>query len=451
MAVKRRAIGIIRVSEIKGREPDSFHTADVQRERIEDECERQGLKLIGEPGEELDVSGGKPLAERPKLKAAVEAIEAGQADVVVVAYFDRLVRSLTTQSEVVQRIEGAKGRVLAVDSGAISEGTAAQWLNGTVQGMMAEYMRRSVKERSGDAQRNAVGKGKVPWPNIPAGYRKREDGCLEPNPSDVDVVAEAFRLRADGATVKEVRAHLKAHGIERTWHGVQAMLKSRIFLGEIHFGALHNLKAHKPIVAADVWARAQRTEIRGPRASSDRLLARLGVLRCGNCGARMVVGTQTQHGRKYGFYRCPPTGDCASRMAISADMAEQAVTDRVRAALADVKGRASAEANARSALQARDDVQARFDRAVRAFDGMGDETAVREQLAKIRGELDDAQAQVDQLGDLPVADAIVIDGARDWDRLTTDERRALIRRFVERATVAPGRGIDRIAVELFRQ
>ena len=341
--------------------------------------------------------------------------------------------------------------MLAVDSGAISEGTAAQWLNGTVQGMMAEYMRRSVKERSGDAQRNAVLRGKVPWPNIPAGYRKGSDGKLKPEPGESSAVAEAFRLRSEGATVKEVRAHLKARGIVRTWHGVQAMLKSRIYLGEVHFGELHNLEAHEPIVDADVWAKAQRTEIRGPRAKSSRLLARLDVLRCGTCGGRMSVGTQTQNGRKYGFYRCSPVGDCPSRMAIGADIAEAVVSGRVRAALADVKGRASAEVNARNAVQERDDAQGRLDRAVRAFDGMGDVASVREQLTKIRSELDDAQARVDQLGATPTVDALVIDGAKDWDRLNLDARRALIRRFVERATVAPGRGAGRIAVELFRQ
>jgi len=36
--------------------------------------------------EELDVSGGKPLDERPGLSAAVASIEAGNAEVVASAY-----------------------------------------------------------------------------------------------------------------------------------------------------------------------------------------------------------------------------------------------------------------------------------------------------------------------------------------------------------------------------
>ena len=37
---------------------------------------------------------------------------------VVVAYFDRLVRSLAVQAEVVERVEQAGGAILAVDVGA---------------------------------------------------------------------------------------------------------------------------------------------------------------------------------------------------------------------------------------------------------------------------------------------------------------------------------------------
>jgi hypothetical protein len=46
----------------------------------------------------------------------VELVEAGDANVVV-AYFDRLVRSLAVQVEVVERIERAGGAILAVDVG----------------------------------------------------------------------------------------------------------------------------------------------------------------------------------------------------------------------------------------------------------------------------------------------------------------------------------------------
>ena len=58
------AIGIVRVSQVRGREGDDFASPDDQRERIESECKRRHLQLI-ETIEELDVPGATPLAKHP--------------------------------------------------------------------------------------------------------------------------------------------------------------------------------------------------------------------------------------------------------------------------------------------------------------------------------------------------------------------------------------------------
>lgn len=172
--------------------------------------------------------------------------------------------------------------------------------------MMSEYMRRSTGERSAAARARAIGNGVVPWPNIPPGYDRGEGKRLVPN-GDAGTVLEAFRMRADGATIDAVRTFLAEHGINRSYHGVGSMLDSRLYLGEIHFAAYEpNLTAHPAIVELELWNRVQRMVVpRGRKAKSERLLARLGVLRCASCGARMVVGTSNNSG--YYLYRCPPT------------------------------------------------------------------------------------------------------------------------------------------------
>jgi len=53
-------------------------------------------------------------------------LEAGEAGVVVVAYFDRLVRSLAVQREVVGRVEQAGGAIVAVDVGEVRADTASR-------------------------------------------------------------------------------------------------------------------------------------------------------------------------------------------------------------------------------------------------------------------------------------------------------------------------------------
>ncbi len=61
--IRRRAIGIVRVSRVSGREGESFASPDEQRQRIEAECERDGLDLL-DVIPEMDVSGGTPLEKR---------------------------------------------------------------------------------------------------------------------------------------------------------------------------------------------------------------------------------------------------------------------------------------------------------------------------------------------------------------------------------------------------
>jgi len=207
----RRAIGIVRVSQKKGREGESFVSPEDQRDRIRAACERDELRLV-DVLDELDVSGGKPLDERPGLGPAVRAVEDGQADVIAAAYFDRLFRSLAVQAEVVERVERAGGRVLAVDVGNVTNGSAAQWLSGTMLGAMSEYARRTAAERGAEAQRRAVARGVVPWPNVPPGYLRGDDGVLVPDPTGAPIVADAFRTRAGGAAVKSVRAYLPPTG-----------------------------------------------------------------------------------------------------------------------------------------------------------------------------------------------------------------------------------------------
>jgi hypothetical protein len=141
-----------------------------------------------------------------------------------------------------------------------------------------------------------------------------------------------------------------------------------------------------------------------------------------------------------------PTSDCPARMAISAEIAERFVTERVREALSDAYGHASAETNIRQAEQALEQAQGALDGALRAFEGF-DEPAARQRLVELREARDTAQARVDQLG--RARPAITLNGAEDWERLTLSERRGLIRATVDRATVGPGRGASRLAVELF--
>jgi DNA invertase Pin-like site-specific DNA recombinase len=437
----RRAVGVVRVSRVGARSGEQFVSPSEQRTRIEEACARDNLELV-DTFEELDVSGGAALAKRPGLRRAVELVEAGEADTVVVAYFDRLVRSLKVQLEVAERVEAAGGKIVALDVGEVGVGATGK-LTAQFLGAVAEYHRNVTAERTAEAKRRAIARGVPTFSKIPPGYRQRDDGTLEVRPKEAKTVAEAFRQRAEGATVMETRDYLREHGIERSYHGTQAILTSRMYLGELRFGELVNTASHPAIVDADTWARVQRMRSpRGRRAKSERLLARLGVLRCGTCGARMVVGSSNHS--HYWIYRCPPVGDCPQRVTISAEIAEAAVVDAVKELLRDVKGSATISRATEAAERDLETAEAELAAAVEAFTGLEDVAAARQRLLELREKRDKA---VDRLDGLQAAQAPAITlTAEEWDELTMDEQRALIRAVIDRADVAPGRGADRITV-----
>ena len=452
----RRAVGLVRVSRVGGREGESFVSPAEQAQRIADACARDGLKLV-DTFEESDVSGGASLAQRPGLSEALQLIEDGGAEVLVVAHFDRLVRSLARQAEILERVEKAGGQILVVDVGEVSVDTASRWLSSTMLGMVAEYHRRVTKERTQDAKRRAIARGVPTFANVPPGYRlKREEDergrphtvGIEVDAKEARAVRRAFEMRADGATVMDVRAYLRAQGIERSFHGVQALLSSRMYLGELRFGDLVNDDPEKgappAIVDPVTWQAVQKMRsVRGRRPKSDRLLARLGVLRCGTCGARMVVGSSREG---YSFYRCNPTSDCPRRVTVSADVAERTVVAEVKTLLRGVAGTASVAEGIAEAGREYERWEDELDAAVRAFSGLDDVAAARERLLELRGTRDRARLRLDEL-QVAAGPALRITATDDWDSLTLDARRALIRAVIERADVVPGRGEGRITVK----
>ncbi len=335
MQKKPRDVVVVRVSEQGDREDENFHSPKAQLAKAKLWSEEQGNRVV-DAFEEIDVSGKLPLVRRPGLLRAIEMVEAGEADHIVVAYFDRLVRSLKVQLEVIERVEQAGGEIYAIDHGRLTNGTAATRMSNNMMGAAFQYYAEVTGEKVAAAQERVVARGVLPNSRISPGYVRGEDGVLVVERPKARIVVQAFKRRDRGASLVEIQALLAENGIERSISGVASMLRSRMYLGEIHFGELHNLNAHEPIIKdRALFERVQRRTVsRGRQAKSERLLARLGVLRCGTCASRMVINSYS------GNYRCGDTSAkrCQRRAAVKADRVEEMVMDAVRAysATADV-------------------------------------------------------------------------------------------------------------------
>jgi len=390
---------------------------------------------------------------RPGFGPAVERVERGDADIIVTADFSRFFRDIDIQRQVIGQIEAAGGELWTVSNGRISHETAEQELLANLQGAVSHYQRRYARDKSFLAVEIAIEDGKIPWSQTPPGYIRTKTSQLVPDPELRDVIVEAFERRAAGQTMAEVRELLRQHGIVRSPHGVATLLRDRLYVGEIHMGThTPNLTAHEAIVPRKLFDAVQAIKTpRGRKPKSDRLLARLGVLRCASCGGRMVVGTQTSNGRSYPFYRCGHVReDCSQRVTISAVKAEQVVSDAVRAALTDATGHASDAESAQEAARDLEKAQAEYDLTLRSFSAAGasSEPAAIERLTQLREARDAARQRHEQA--LSRGITLSLNVSDHWDQLSASAKRGLIAATVDRVEVAPGRGSGRIAVTLLQ-
>ena len=389
-------------------------------------------------------SGGADLVDRPTFLRAIESIERGEAQVICAERLDRLFRDLDVQRAVITRVEAAGGRIETV-AGRTSHETAELELQANLNGSVAQYVRRTAKERSMAAVTQAIEQGKVPWSQTAPGYVRNDDSTLRPDPKLKPIIVKAFKMRDAGATIQAVREYLAEHGVQRSYHGTTHLLRDHIYLGEIHFKDRVNLTAHQAIIDRSLFERVQRIAVpRGRRAKSERLLARIGVLRCATCGARMVVGSSNNS--QYYIYRCPPTGDCAHRVTISAQIVENMVIGYVKRRLRDIRGTATAADDVSDAMVDLERAQQALDAAITTFASIMVEPAVIKKLGELTETRNAARDTYEQAVTNSDATSIAVT-VGDWDALTLDEQRALIKAVIDRVTVAPGRGPDRITIE----
>lgn len=433
---------------------DSLSVAD-QIDAMHEWCEKQTPPVIvGGVYEERDVSGRRPLEKRHGLKSAVDDVESGASQMILTAYFDRFVRSVATRAEVVQRVERAGGVVMTIDAGRTSDATAADKLSGTLLAAIAEFYADQSGEKTMQSKQRNIDKGVPPFPRITPAYVRRADGTLEQHATNGPLVRQACARRARGESFTAIARWLNEQGVRNergdllSPSGVESMLTSKLLIGEIHFGSFKpNLHAiDEPVCDRATWRKMQSMRAkRGRYGKSERLLARQDVLVCATCDSRMSVHSTTSNGKRYAYYQC---GDrlCSAPAVVAAAAAEDFVRDEAIKLSANVVGRASAKVDVESARVEREEAEQKLGSAIKTLVGLEGEAASREVLDELQAERDAAIAKHERLLSLTRSDRTVRT-ARDWDALTLDERRAVIRAVVARAVVAPGRGSGRIVVE----
>lgn len=429
-----RAVTVLRQSDTRnGDEHDPEKSLGSQKKRCASFRAEHGMSDDG-TFEEKRTSGGKSLSQRRGLLAAVETIENGGADVLLIPWRDRLDRDLDVRREVCRRVDAAGGIVWAIDKGRVTFSTAAAKLSSTIEGAMDENYREVIAEKVTEQKDGRVAAGRNPGRLPRLGYRANAEGRLEVVEAEAEVVRRAWRMKADGQTVNAIREMSESLGFRLTYPQAQTMLSKRTatrYLGHTFFGDRITESTHEAVLTLREVERglAAVTPRNGKRAPSERLLARLNVLRCDKCGARLVVG----RGGSGPDYRHPPNDDCAREhgtFAIEATWIEDAVVTATRRALLDVWGSSASAVAAREAEV--ETIEAKAARARHLYNETGDEDA----LADAKRYAADLAAARRAVEDARTIEGVRFTGSGAWDDLGREEQRELISSVVERVEVS---------------
>ena len=188
-----KLVGYVRVSTEE--QADSGAGLQAQRAALVAEAARRGFDLV-HVFEDAGASG-KAISGRPGLTAALEAVETGQADGLVVAKLDRLSRSLLDFTELMEHSRRRRWTLIALDLG-VDTSTPAGEMLANVLAVFAQFERRLIGQRTREAL--AV---------------KREQGVRLGRPRSLsdDVRRRIVRDRRKGLSLSAIAAALNDEGV----------------------------------------------------------------------------------------------------------------------------------------------------------------------------------------------------------------------------------------------
>jgi DNA invertase Pin-like site-specific DNA recombinase len=212
--METRAVGYCRVST------DEQHASgagiSAQQAAIKAECERRGWHLLRTIGEDSGASSAT--LERAGLQRALDILDRGGAEVLVIAKLDRLSRSVSQGAQVMDRAKRRGWSLVALDFGLDTTTPAGEMVANVILST-AQYERRLIGQRTKDAL-----------------AAKREQGIRLGRPQTLpdDVVERILTARAASLSFRTIAAQLETEGVPTArggarWHAsaVRAVCESQ--------------------------------------------------------------------------------------------------------------------------------------------------------------------------------------------------------------------------------
>lgn len=303
-----------------------FNSLDAQYEACSSYVMSQrheGWELVKDRYDDGGFSGGN--MERPGLKQLLADVAAGKVQVIVLYKIDRLTRSLSDFSRIVDVLDKAGASFVSVTQ-SFNTTTSMGRLMLNVLLSFAQFEREVTGERIRD--KIAASKKKGMWMGgpVPLGYKVKERKLLI-NEAEADTVRNIFKRYADLGSGQQLLDELREQGV-RTKRRVHKdgsvrgdilftrgslfhLLKNRIYRGEMVHKGSASLGEHSAIIDEELWARvqlliAENTVDRKLRRNAKEASLLTGILRDG-LGRKMTPSHTARSGKRYRYYATHPS------------------------------------------------------------------------------------------------------------------------------------------------
>lgn len=214
-----RLVAYLRVSTVN--QVDGYGL-DVQRQAITEYARAGGLRIIRWCDDVA--SGSLDALDRDGLACALDAIETGTADAIIVARLDRLARQLTVQEACLALVWSWEGRAFTADGGEVLADDPDDPMRTAMRQMMgvfAELERAMIAKRLRDGRRAKAQAGGYAGGGIPYGQTVA-DAELAPDAAEQSVIARIQTAHDNGASLRDIATALNSDGIPTkrggTWH-----------------------------------------------------------------------------------------------------------------------------------------------------------------------------------------------------------------------------------------
>ena len=299
----------------------AFNSLDAQREACEAFIESQrheGWRLVPTHYDDGGYSGGS--MDRPALTQLLADLEAGHVQVIVVYKVDRLTRSLTDFSRMIESFDAREVSFVSVTQ-QFNTTTSMGRLTLNVLLSFAQFEREVTGERIRD--KIAASKKKGMWMGglVPLGYDSQERQLII-NRAEAQTIRSIFAAYLELGTVRQLKTHLGARGVVSKVRVSQAgqraggkplsrgalykILNNRVYIGEItHKGASYCGK-HDPIIEPSTWDLVQAKLRQNNEAATHGLRAKSPSLLAGKLfddkGNPMSPSHAVKSGKRYRYY-----------------------------------------------------------------------------------------------------------------------------------------------------